>query len=640
MAQQKAKAGSGKLQIMAKNKYRLDLLYFFIIMIVVIIVYNKVYDKKLYLGGDNAVYFITAKAIADGQGYTNINSPANQPATWYPPGYPFISAMVMKVFGEKIEVMNKANGFFLFGSLIFLYLISLRFTKNKHLSFVITIITALNVHLLSYSFIAMSEIPFVFTSLGALAFFMRWKKEGLPFKDYNFWVFLVFLILSYYIREFGIVLIGASLLFLLLERKWKLAIIVFAAFILCAFPWYVRNKLVTGSRYESQLVMKNPYKPELGNMRAADWFARIENNAVRYASLEIPSAMLGYSIDNTNTYNNTTPKDRNWFIGILFVLLVVAGLLRVREHKWLLIFYLAGTFAVLMLWPDVWVGIRFILIIIPLIYMLAILTVYDGLLWLSGKINLQGKTRVSVIPFLFLAYIFVLQDGIGFLSKNAKGYYPAPYYQYFELAKWVKLNLPASSVVVCRKPELFYLYANCKTVNFLNTLNADSLISNLKAEGATHVVIDHLGFSSTVHYLLPAIKKDYEKFKLIKQTADPENFLYEIHYECGYTGEMQNGKKNGKGVSRYAEGQIYDGYWKDDKKDGKGVFTWPNGMKFDGYFTNDLRNGEGIQYYENGNMLKGTWTHDTLNGYAKLMDPKGKIIKEGITKNDKFVDSK
>ncbi len=633
----KAKATPDKLQSFTKKKYWLDLFYMFILMIVVIVVYNKVFDKKLYLGGDNAVYYITAKAIADGQGYTNINSPANTAATWYPPGYPFISAIVMKVFGEKIEVMNKANGFFLFGSLIFLYLLSLRFTKNKHLSFVITILTALNLHILNYSFIAMSEIPFIFASLGALTFFMRWKKEGLPFKDYNFWLFLAFLILSYFIREVGIVLIGASLLFLLIERKWKLAIIVFTAFFLCAFPWYIRNKLVSGSRYESQLVMKNPYKPELGNMKISDWFTRIENNAVRYASMEVPVATLSYSIENTDTYTKPTPNDRNWTIGILFVLLVAIGLFRVREYKWLLIFYMAGIVAVLMLWPDVWFGIRFMLVIIPFIYMLAVLSVFDGLSWLLKKINFHDKFRVSVVPFLFLAYIFVLQDGITFLATKAKGVFPQPYVQYFELAKWVKQNLPPQSVVVCRKPELFYLYANCKTAGFLNTLNGDSLIAFLKTQKATHAVIDQLGYSSTGLYLLPAIKKNIEKFKMIKKTEKPETYLYEIHYDCGYKGEMQNGKRNGKGVSNFADGQLYDGYWKDDKKEGKGVFTWSSGEKYDGNFSNDVRNGDGILYMTNGNRLEGFWKNDTLYGYAKLYDPKGKLLHQGNTKNNLFV---
>ncbi len=73
MAKQNAKAkpSQTKATPIAKKKYLLagkvswiDLLYIFILLIVVLSVYNKVYDKKLWLGGDNAVYYITGKAIA------------------------------------------------------------------------------------------------------------------------------------------------------------------------------------------------------------------------------------------------------------------------------------------------------------------------------------------------------------------------------------------------------------------------------------------------------------------------------------------------------------------------------------------------------------------------------------------------
>jgi len=620
-----------------KKKYWVDLLYLFILMIIVISVYNKVYDKKLFLGGDNATYFITAKAIANGEGYTNINSPVNSPAVWFPPGYPVISAIMMSVFGEKIEVMNKANGFFLFGSLIFLYLISFRFTKNKNLSYVITIITALNMHILNYSFIAMTEIPFIFTSLGTIYFLMRMEKQVLPFKDYNFWLFFFFLISSYYIRPTGFVLVGCVIIQFLFEKKWKLACIIFAGFIICAFPWYLRNKAIGGYRYTSNITLKNYYRPELGAMNTEDWISRLENNTKRYVSLEIPSALLGYKIEK---YNEPLPTDKKWFMGGLFIILGIIGFFRIRECKWLIAFYLSGTIGILILWPEVWTGTRLILTDVPLMYLLAILAVFDGISWLLKKINFNEKIRVSFLPFLFLFFIFVLNDGITYLENSANGITPPMYERYFEIAKWTKANIPSNSVVACRKPELFYLYSGCKTTGYLNSLNADSLISNLKTNKVTHVVLDQLGFASTGRYLYPAIQKNPEKFKLLQHLQNPDTYLFEIHYDYGYTGGMKDGKRNGKGISRNADGSVYEGYWKNDNREGDGTFTWANGLKFVGSFSNNLRNGPGIMYLENGQILKATWIRDSIAGYAKLYDSKGKIIQEGIMKNNNFVHSK
>jgi hypothetical protein len=53
----------------------------------------------------------------------------------------------------------------------------------------------------------------------------------------------------------------------------------------------------------------------------------------------------------------------------------------------------------------------------------------------------------------------VEKKGIAYLETFAKGMMNPSYTNYFELAKFAKSSLPKDAVVVCRKPELFYLYA-------------------------------------------------------------------------------------------------------------------------------------------------------------------------------------
>jgi antitoxin component YwqK of YwqJK toxin-antitoxin module len=483
----------------------------------------------------------------------------------------------------------------------------------------------------------MTEIPFIFTSLGTIYFLMRMEKQALPFKDYNFWLFFFFLIFGYYIRPTGTILIGGVIVYFLFERNWKMALIVIAGSIICAFPWYLRNISTGQHQVEKQIMLKNPYRPELGRTEAADWVARIKNNTKRYVSMEIPSALLGYKIEK---YNEPLPKDKKWFIGLLFIALGIIGFFRLRELKWLIIAYMFGSFIVLIAVPEVWTGPRLMLTVIPIIYISIILAVFDGLSWLAKKINIQEKIRVSFLPFLFLFFIFVLKDGITYLEYSAGGDMPPMYARYFELARWAKTNIPQNSIVACRKPELFYLYSGCKTTGYLNSLNADSLISNLKTNKVTHVVLDQLGFASTGRYLYPAIQKNPEKFKLLQHLQNPDTYLFEVHYDFGYQGEMKDGKRNGKGISRNADGSVYEGYWKNDNREGDGTFTWANGLKFVGSFSNNLRNGPGIMYLGNGQILKATWIRDSIAGYAKLYDSKGKIIQEGVMKNNNFVHSK
>ena len=44
---------------------------------------------------------------------------------------------------------------------------------------------------------------------------------------------------------------------------------------------------------------------------------------------------------------------------------------------------------------------------------------------------------------------------------------------------------------------------------------------------------------------------------------------------------------HGKGIYKYADGDVYDGEWKDDKKHGKGIFKYVSGEKIDGVWNND-----------------------------------------------------
>ncbi len=630
----KTKSKTKEVKSSPVNSWWIHAVYIVALLVVIVQVYNKVYDKKLYLGGDNAVYYINAKAFMEGKGYTNIHQPSQEPANHYPPGYSFISAGVMTVFGDDIEVMNKANGFFLFGSMVLLYFILISLTGNKHLSFVITLLSALNLHLLNFSTIAMSEIPFLFTSLATVLFLMRINKDEFSFKDYNFWLMLFFMMASYYIRTAGISLVGGVILYFLFERKWKLAGISAAVFILLALPWYLRSKSLGGGSYEHQLSMVNPYRPELGKMEGKNWITRVEKNVKRYVSMEIPSAVMCYKIEN---YNKSKPEDHKWAFGIFLSLLGILGLFTLKKYRWLVIAYLVGTAFIVALWPDAWYGTRFILPAIPFIYLLLILPVYEGLNWLGNKIKLSENFRIVFLPFIFLAFIYVEKGGIKYLQAYAKGMMNPAYTNYFELAKFAKKNLPKDAVVVCRKPELFFLYADRRVTNFLNSNNADSLINNMKEVGATHLVIEQLGFGSTGRYLYPAVQKNPEKFKLVKQMKNPDTYLFEINHDRGYVGGMANGKRNGKGSSNYADGTTYEGDWVNDARSGYGVFTWPNGMKFEGEFKNNVRNGAGIIHMADGSVLHATWVNDTINGPGKLYNKEGKLTQEGLMKNNNFV---
>ena len=56
---------------------------------------------------------------------------------------------------------------------------------------------------------------------------------------------------------------------------------------------------------------------------------------------------------------------------------------------------------------------------------------------------------------------------------------------------------------------------------------------------------------------------------------------------------------NGKGINKFKDGSIYEGYYKNGLKHGFGKYSWPNGKVFYGNWLNNKLHGNG--YYEMDN---------------------------------------
>jgi len=589
-------------------------LYIFILLFCFFRTYNRVFDEKISLGGDNAAYYILGNSIAQGHGYKDINTAEMTEHNHFPPGYPLIIAAASKVFTNDIVFIKKLNGLFLFLSLGLLFIILYKITGNLHWPFICCLFSLYNYYLLNYSFIMMSEIPYLFFSLLCMLLLMNTNWEKPFYKSRTFILLLLLVPFTYYIRSTGLALFAGILFFLLYKRKWQHSAVFSVFFVFSILPWYIRGKHIGGNSYVHQLFSKNPYRPELGQMGIVDWLTRIWNNLERYITREIPNSMFNF-IDQVNGPVSKFPITTfEWVIGILTVAFILFGLFRLKKYFILISFYCGAYMGVLLLWPDVWTGVRFILPLMPLLLFLFINGIAEllNIAW-----NKMLKERYQLLYQLLIVAICLLSiRSYGNLATDklelmAKGHYTKPYQNYFELARWIKENAPANSVTCCRKGELFFLYSTKFVTGFKNTLNIEEQIEYLKSKNVKYVVLDQLGYASTTRYLFPALKKYPGKFKVIKHLKDPDTYLTEFFPDRGYWGE-----------------------WNGDHREGKGTFTWADNKRFEGEWKNDRRNGKGILYFPNGMQLEGTWKNDTLNGRAVVRNKNGEIIEEGLYKKN------
>ncbi|QZT35580.1 phospholipid carrier-dependent glycosyltransferase [Halosquirtibacter xylanolyticus] len=490
------------------------------ILVCFIVVYIFLFDKKLFLGGDNAFYYILGKSINEGFGYRNIHMYGNPLANHFPPGYPLLISFAMWI-SQSVLWIKAFNGFFMCGSLLLMFFIVRKITSNNLFACLSSLVVLFNGQIIRYSYVMMSEIPFLFFSLLTLYFVL---KSDLRINRY-FIFSILSLIFTFYIRSQGVALLGGITLFYLFRKKWKMIGITIGSFVLGILPWSIRGMNLGGNGYLNQIILKNPYRPELGVIELYGWIERIIKNGLRYISKEIPRSVL----PSMNISQTAPSVWYHYVIGMVLILVFIYGIYTMnKKYQGLIIGYLGGQFGIQLLWPDVWFGIRFMLPIVPIIQFLILLGLFNLLFKHSNISTHDSGVRRRVLAMGIVLLFSLPSLKVLHLRKEMK--WGLKYDHYFAMAKWCSTHTPKDAVIACRKPGLFYLYANRKVSRFKNTNNAEELLTDLRKQHVSYIVIDRLGYSSTGRYLVPAVRNNIAQFKQVCHIGDPPTFLMKWDY--------------------------------------------------------------------------------------------------------------
>lgn len=491
--------------------------YFALISIIFLASYSYTFDKKLDLNGDNAYYYVLAKALSQGEGYVNIASIEKGPNNHFPPGYPFIMSLFMH-FSDSVVFLKMLNGLFLLISLYLIFYLVRHLTGNLKMAFIAVLFITLNADILQYSTILMTEIPFILFSTTCLIFVYKIDFGKTWYKDPYIYLALTSLAISYYIRSTGLALFGGIILYLAFKKQWKHALFIFTGFIALALPWIIRSQRLGGSSYIKPLVMINPYRPELGNAELIDYFNRFFSNLSRYITREIPSSV--FSFINVNYFEEISFNE--WLLGLVMVAVGIYGFYKIWRKGLLIICYLLGTFAILLLWPDVWKGVRFVLPVMPFLLMALLTGIYYLVAGVLEQMKFKMKFNLLILALFALAYIRPINQ----LHLKAKEDYPANWKNYFKIAEYFDREKIQDVVVICRKPMLFHLKSGTYTAVYPYTSDPDEMLADFRENKVDYVVLDNLGYGQTYQYLFPVIRDNPDKFPPVLILSNPDTYLF------------------------------------------------------------------------------------------------------------------
>ncbi|MBL3657838.1 hypothetical protein [Fulvivirga sediminis] len=480
-----------------------------------IIAYAYTFDSKVAMLGDNASYYMLGKALSQGEGYVSISSNSHNPNNHFPPGYPAIISVIMLI-SKDITFIKVFNGLLLMAGLWLLFEVLLRITENKAFSFTITLLSVLNAHLLFYGSIMMSEVPFFFMSMLSLYFFIQVDFDKWTLKSPALVGSILTMVFAYYIRSLGVAILGGYVLFFLFKKNWKYATTYFMSFVVGFLPWFIRGQNLGGSSYMKQLTMINPYQPALGQAGFGDFVDRFFTNFGRYITWEIPSAIFPIK---EPTYGGEATGGE-WFLGLVLLGVMIYGIWSLPKFRWLIAGYLLGNFAILMIWPDVWIGVRFIVPLAPLLLFVLLNGIYELVKKLYTAL---GKKKVLSPVYLCVFVLFAFSP-VNKIHDQAKKEYSPAWKNYFAMGTWLKRNVKEKVTVSCGKPVLFYLYSDTYTSRYKFAQDPEELIKDLEEREVDYVVIDQV-YGNTFRYLLPAVRKHPERFQRIHHLPNPDTYL-------------------------------------------------------------------------------------------------------------------
>jgi len=369
-------------------------------------------------------------------------------------------------------------------------------------------------------------LPFLATMMLSLWALGRWEGSG----DWRWlWGSVLAAAAAIHIRSAGVALLAAMPIHLAFRGKLKWAVIYLAAVAVLMMPWALRNAHYgTSGGYLDQFLMRDPYQPELGRVGLGELAYRIGLNFKIYFTTIWPQLLF--------PGNEALGLGRAGILMLILfslpVLLITALSLRdAGAGSWLLLVYLF----ISTMWPVVWTDLRFALPVLPLM-LFFMLRGYQRILGRLFKDKAFGASLIpmavlvvgSLVPLAAKAGSAMQMQARYWSGDRLAGYEPQ-WRGFFQAAEWVKDNTPQESIVVSRKPQLFYLASGRRSFCYPFTADADSVRSRLAK--ADYVMVEPV--SGTVQrYLIPAVEPYIgTKFSVAHTVGNPPTYVLKVDKE-------------------------------------------------------------------------------------------------------------
>jgi len=493
----------------------------FVSAILLFLIFNPILNAI----GDNAHYINLARAIYDGKGLVQLHTPGNPVETRVAPGFSAILAGIMAISGNPEPILI----FKIFVAIcLWLFLLLTYYFLRKYAEFgivlsgLIALFLCFNVHLVWFSYLVITES--VYLLIFAILLILLFKYNSNP-KIGLLAIISLLCAAVPYIRFPAFPFVGAIVIWLLISRKYREAIVISVSTLVLFGFWLIPilfgDKLIYLAQAQQGI--------SVGILR------RILTNSKVYLFEYIPVFFMPFFRNAIKTHI---------VLGVISGLTIVGIEIYAAIADWKnRVTRLMALVALFFLMIDlIWFfsSMRFIAILaVPLIYLFI-----KGLELIMKRLKIE-RLRKIILAIVILAMCATAIPGYLDYIKNSRqarkvlkktqpkisaiippSSYP-PLVMYYNALKWCSENTFRDAVLISWETRLTYLIADRPALFPRNQTEPDSIWNWILDTPASYVVLDQF-WPNSGDYLYPAMKGYPKCFTVVYQTPFPPTYVVRI----------------------------------------------------------------------------------------------------------------
>ena len=470
------------------------------------------FHQAPFTGGDDATYVSLARSLIERGDYVDTWDPALRPHTQYPPIFPVVVAGGL-LAGLSIQEGLKILMIAISTATVVVSCIWLRRETTPGIAFCAGFFIAISPEIIWLGQEVLSDPLFwLFAVLALLAWRHAEKASKGSMPALLVAIATAATLAAYFTRSAGAPLLLAVLVWLAIRKQYRAIGIVLAISLPLIFAWWLRGHAVGAGGYLAPFVAVDPYNPAKGTVTPLMLFERIADNVRVYSSRHLARLVFG-------------SMRTGIFFGVAFGIAMIYGWVKRARRPGLPEVWFPLYLALVLLWPVTWAGARFLFPVVPLVALYVGIAIADlakaashprlfaAALLLAGIATVQPGLRRQFRIGAYCRDKFAMGEKFGCVDPS--------FASFFSTAEKVRGKLPAGSIVLSRKPTIFYAHSGYQSVLYPLSRVPDSLFNLAARTGARYLVMDVIS-DLAPKYLHPILLERRDDFCIVKELSNPD----------------------------------------------------------------------------------------------------------------------